>query len=73
MSIQTVCLLGVGLWAVIVFLVISALVVAGKADEKLGYKMPIEHLLPEVEGFDSAPSIPRQRLHEPSISEHLSM
>jgi hypothetical protein len=65
--------LGIGLWAVIVFFGISAIVVAGKAAEKLGYKMPIEQLFTEVDGFDSVPSIPRQRLHEPSISEHLSM
>ncbi len=71
MSIQTVCLLGVGLWAVIVFLVISALVVAGKADERLGYKLPLEELLTESDGFDRAPLVPGHRLFEPGGSERL--
>jgi hypothetical protein len=72
MSLQTVCFLGIGLWAIITFFVISALVVAGKSDEKLGYKTPLEELLPESDRFDSTPSIPRQPLYDPGKSEGLS-
>jgi len=72
MSLLTVCFLGIGLWAIITFFVISALVVAGKADEKLGYKTPLEELLPESDRFDNAPSIPRQPLYDPGKSEGFS-
>ena len=58
MSVNIVCFLGIGLWAIIAFFGISALEVAGKADKNLGYKIPLEELLTESEGFDSAPSIP---------------
>ncbi len=72
MSLQILCLMGIGLWAVIAFFGISALIVAGKADEELGYNMPYEELIPESEGFDSTPSIPRQPLYEPAKSERYS-
>ncbi len=71
MSVNTVCFLGIGLWAIIAFLGISAITVAGKADEKLGYKMPIEELLTESDGFDRAPLIPKQRFFEQGSSERL--
>ena len=72
MSLQTVCIMGIGLWVVIAFFVLSAVIVAGKADEKLGYDLPFEELVPKSEGFESIPSIPRQPQFEPAKSEQYS-
>jgi hypothetical protein len=71
MSVNLVCFFGIGLWAIITFFVVSALVVAGKADERLGYKLPLEELLTESDGFDRAPLIPGHRLFDPGGSERL--
>jgi hypothetical protein len=64
--------MGIGFWAVIAFFGISAVIVAGKADEKLGYDMPFVELVPESEGLESTPSIPRQPLYEPAKFEQYS-
>ena len=65
MALQTICILGIGLWAVITFIGISSVMVAGKADEKLGYKMPIQDLIIESDNIEGSPSLPGQGLYEP--------
>jgi hypothetical protein len=65
MALQTICILGIALWAVFVFIGISAVMVAGKSDEELGYKMPIEELIIESDNIEGSPSLPGQGLYEP--------
>ena len=75
MSMNTICILGVGLWAIIAFFGISALAVAGKSDEKLGYKTPLVDLLVDLplesDEYGILSSIPGNVLYETGKSECL--
>ena len=69
MLLQTICTLGFGLMIVIAFVGISVVIVGGKSDEELGYKMPMKDLISDQDTAVSTPSIRSGTLYEPGKSE----
>jgi hypothetical protein len=68
MSFLAICLLILGLWVTLALFAMSLFIVAGKADEELGIKIPYEELISESGGSDSTPYLPSQPLYESTSS-----
>ena len=48
----------------IAFIGISVVIVGGKSDEELGYKVPMKDLAPDSESTINKPTVPSGSLHE---------
>lgn len=69
MLLQAICALGFGLVIVTAFIGIAVVIVGGKSDEELGYKVPIDDLVHDSDTSIETSSIPSGALYEPGKSE----
>lgn len=69
MLLQVICTLSLGLTVFVALIGISVVVIGGKSDEELGYKLPMNDLSHDSEYEEREPVISGGLLYEPGKSE----